>query len=78
MQTSVAQVFNERGEGVVIRGGQALVVKDDKTVHMDAETTSELLANPLRENIPIEERQEPLMIDWDEVDRNRYLRGNKR
>ena len=47
MQTSVAQVFNERGEGVVIRGGQALVVKDDKTVHMDADTTSELVANAL-------------------------------
>ena len=47
MQTSVAQVLNERGEGVVIRGGQALVVKDDKTVHMDKETTAELLANAL-------------------------------
>ena len=47
VQTSVAQVFNERGEGVVIRGGQAVVVKDDKTVHMDADTASELIANAL-------------------------------
>ena len=47
VQTSVAQVFNERGEGVVVRGGQALVQKDDKTVHMDQETSSELLANAL-------------------------------
>lgn len=47
VQTSIAQVFNERGEGVVIRGGQAVVVKDDKTVHMDAETASELIANAL-------------------------------
>ena len=33
--------------------------------------------SPLRTAIPVEERQEPLVIDWDEVDRNRYrnLRG---
>ena len=30
--------------------------------------------SPLRETIPIEERQKPLMVDWDEVDRNRSLR----
>lgn len=47
MQTSVAQVFNERGEGVVIRGGHALVKKPDKTTHLDADTSSELLANAL-------------------------------
>jgi hypothetical protein len=27
--------------------------------------------SPLRETIPIEERKKPLMVDWDEVDRNR-------
>ena len=31
--------------------------------------------SPLRETIPIEERQKPLMVDWDEVDRSRNLRG---
>ena len=31
--------------------------------------------SPLREVIPVEERQEPLVVDWDEVDRNRYSRG---
>ena len=31
--------------------------------------------SPLRSVIPIEERQEPLVIDWDEVDRTRNLRG---
>ena len=31
--------------------------------------------SPLRSVIPVEERQEPLVIDWDEVDRTRYLRG---
>ena len=47
VQTSVAQVFNERGEGVVVRGGQALVRKDDKTLHMDRDTSAELLADAL-------------------------------
>ncbi len=48
VQTSVAQVFNERGEGVVIRGGKAVVVnKDDKTVHLDADTASSLMMNAL-------------------------------
>jgi Piwi domain len=47
LQTSVAQVFNERGEGVVVRGGQAVVQKDDKTVHMDEGTASSLLLNAL-------------------------------
>ena len=31
--------------------------------------------SPLRETIPIEERQNPLMVDWDEVDRSRIIRG---
>ena len=31
--------------------------------------------SPLRYAIPIEERQEPLIIDWDEVDRIRQLGG---
>jgi hypothetical protein len=30
--------------------------------------------SPLQPFIPIEERQEPLMIDWDEHERTRYLR----
>jgi hypothetical protein len=47
VQTSVAQVFNERGEGVIVRGGQALVRKADKSVHMDKETSAELLMNAL-------------------------------
>ena len=33
--------------------------------------------SPLRSAIPVEERQEPLVVDWDEVDRNQHqnLRG---
>ncbi len=47
VQTSVAQVFNERGEGVVVRGGQALVEKEDRTVHMDESVAAELLRNAM-------------------------------
>lgn len=35
--TSVAQVFNERGEGVVVRGGTAAISKDDRQPHMSEE-----------------------------------------
>ena len=31
--------------------------------------------SPLRSVIPVEERQKPLVIDWDEVDRTRNLSG---
>ena len=30
---------------------------------------------PLQDVIPIEERQQPLVVDWDEVDRKRNTRG---
>jgi hypothetical protein len=32
---SSAQVFNERGEGVIVRGGIAYEDKDDRTIHLD-------------------------------------------
>lgn len=38
------------------------------------QTIQSLGFSPLREIIPVEERQEPLMVDWDEVDRNSNLR----
>ena len=38
--TSVAQVFNERGEGVVVRGGRAIVSKEDRQAHLPASTCS--------------------------------------
>lgn len=33
LSTSIAQVFNERGEGIILRGGMAQV-KDDKQIHL--------------------------------------------
>lgn len=47
VQASVAQVFNERGEGVVVRGGQALVEKPDRSLHLDEATAASLLRNAL-------------------------------
>jgi len=47
LQTSVAQVFNERGEGIIIRGGAAKTSKEDKQIHLDAEGAKKLLSNAL-------------------------------
>ena len=46
--TSTAQVFNERGEGVVLRGGTAQISKDDKQIHLSAENAYNLLKNALQ------------------------------
>lgn len=45
--TSVAQVFNERGEGVVVRGGHATISKEDRQAHLPAEQAYDLLKNAL-------------------------------
>ncbi|HZR64789.1 MAG TPA: hypothetical protein VFA85_06540 [Terriglobales bacterium] len=45
--TSVAQVFNERGEGVVVRGGAASISKDDLQAHLSEEAAHQLLADAL-------------------------------
>jgi len=45
--TSVAEVFNQRGEGMVVRGGPAKLFKDDRQVHTDAPVAFELLSSAL-------------------------------
>jgi hypothetical protein len=45
--TSVAQVFNERGEGVIVRGGQAQISKEDRQVHLDHDNAYTLLVHAL-------------------------------
>jgi hypothetical protein len=45
--TSVAQVFNERGEGVVVRGGAATVSKEDRQVHLPELSAYALLKEAL-------------------------------
>lgn len=41
--TSVAQVFNERGEGVIVKGAQAQLDKNDKTPHLSSTDAHALL-----------------------------------
>ncbi len=45
--TSTAQIFNERGEGVILRGGQAELSKDDRQPYLPASDAAELLSNAL-------------------------------
>lgn len=45
---SVAQVFNERGEGMIVRGGEARVDKDDRQPHLGAELASKLVRDAVR------------------------------
>ena len=48
LRTSTAQVFNERGDGIVLRGGEAKLSKDDRQVHLAEEDAHELLDNALK------------------------------
>jgi hypothetical protein len=45
--TSIAQVFNERGDGVIVRGAVATVSKDDLQPHLQAADAYDLLDNAL-------------------------------
>jgi len=46
--TSVAQVFNERGEGVVVQGGTASISKEDRQPHLLTEDAYRLLLKALK------------------------------
>jgi len=45
--TSLAQVFNERGEGVVVRGPTATVSKEDRQPHLPEEQANQLVRDAL-------------------------------
>lgn len=45
--TSTAQVFNELGEGVIVREGTAQISKDDKQIHLSADDAYNLLKKSL-------------------------------
>ena len=49
MHSSVAQVFNERGEGMILRGGDAEISKDDRLAHLKEEDMKALLVKALNE-----------------------------
>src|SRR5262249_7339842 len=46
--TSVAQVFNERGEGVIVKGGEARLDKDDRQPHLSAENANAILKKAIQ------------------------------
>jgi hypothetical protein len=48
LMTSVAQVFNQRGEGVVVRGEAARISKEDRQPHLTAGDAKNLLNNALK------------------------------
>lgn len=47
LRTSMAQVFNERGEGIIVRGGKAQRSNKDKQVHLTEEGAYALLDHAL-------------------------------
>jgi hypothetical protein len=47
LMTSVAQVFDERGEGLIVQGGSASYDKEDRSAHLSEEDSFALLANGL-------------------------------
>ena len=47
LDTSVAQVFNERGDGVIVRGGPARVSRDDRQPHLTEHDAHALLVHAL-------------------------------
>ena len=49
LDTAVAQVFNERGDGVVVRGGQASISKNDRQPHLRADDAKNLIVDALNE-----------------------------
>lgn len=59
--TSTAQVFNERGEGVILRGGTGQISKDDRQIHLSQDDASALLRSAL-ENYRREHRNFPARV----------------
>lgn len=48
LETSVAQVFNERGDGVIVRGNKAVQSQDDRQPHLAEDDAQELLLTALQ------------------------------
>jgi hypothetical protein len=47
LMTSVAQIFDERGEGLIVQGGSASFDKDDRSPHLSHDDAQQLLAEGL-------------------------------
>lgn len=48
LESSIAQVFNERGEGVIVKGGPAQINRLDRTPHLSKEESEGLLARAIK------------------------------
>lgn len=48
-QTSIAQIFNELGKGVILRGEEITLKKNDRTPHLDDQQAFNLLTQSLKE-----------------------------
>jgi len=48
VHTSTAQMFDERGEGLILRGGRMIESEEDRKPHLTAEDAYELLRNSLK------------------------------
>ena len=47
LETSVAQVFNERGDGMIVRGGPAQISREDRQPHLSADHAEQLLRDSM-------------------------------
>jgi hypothetical protein len=48
LQTSTAQLFDERGTGLILRGGAGKLSKEDRQVHLDEDDAYDLLKRALK------------------------------
>lgn len=61
LETSVAQIFNQLGDGVIVRGAPARVSHEDKQPHLSEEDSRELLGEALK-RYRIEHSQNPARL----------------
>lgn len=61
LHTSVAQVYNQRGDGVIVRGGPATISKEDRQPHLTEDDARDLLESALQ-RYRIEHRHAPARV----------------
>lgn len=61
LHTSVAQIYNQRGDGIIVRGGPATISKEDRQPHLAEDDARELLESALQ-RYRIEHRNSPARI----------------
>lgn len=61
LHTSVAQIYNQRGDGIIVRGGPATISKEDRQPHLGEEDAQNLLETALQ-RYRAEHRNSPARI----------------